>query len=209
MFAGIYFKELPFPSIPEELSRESRITDEVMEEKQTSQANSKSRRTDVKVVEDGQEKTVGTAFYAAKSVFNKQVAEWVTDNIPFLKEFPTSYKLAEQVSWGAKNHTPHVDRNRLSQLLIVLEPGGDAVQTSWYQEPGEPEVRTEYMGNIQDATNLKEVCTATLKPNTWYFFNSKIIHGVRNIEGKRRAICINLLDEDILKHLEENYLRAA
>jgi hypothetical protein len=75
-------------------------------------------------------------------------------------------------------------------LFYLFDTGGDDVETVWYQEPGKPVWRDEFV-IFDDYSKLTELYRCVLPSNTWILFNSRIIHDVQGIKGVRKTLTVD------------------
>jgi hypothetical protein len=93
---------------------------------------------------------------------------------------------------------PHVDADRDTVWMYVIDPGGGKVETVWYQEPEQKITRSDlqnisvdYMNvAICDYTKLIELERYEIPAHTWVEINSSIIHSVEGLETNRLALQI-------------------
>jgi hypothetical protein len=91
---------------------------------------------------------------------------------------------------------PHIDRTRYYTLMYFTDLGGNDVVTSFYQEQGGPLVRPEIrlpspeIALIYDKLEL--VDSVKFEKNRWVILNSKIIHGIENMQRCRKSIQVSL-----------------
>ena len=117
--------------------------------------------------------------------------DWLRTNIT------TNVSLAglQTMTWpegqhGKKDVLPHCDRRNWA-INFVIEPGGPAVSTSFYLEPNRPIFR-EAGCRIDDFSKLTRVWSDVIKPGRWHIINTRVLHGVENIQTQRRAVTIGL-----------------
>lgn len=88
---------------------------------------------------------------------------------------------------------PHVDRSARYKLLYLIDPGGDQVETVFW-EPMSNECSfttdTMFFNNYDD---LERVDTFVLKPKQWIIlYGNYHIHSVENIQGTRVTLQLGL-----------------
>lgn len=128
-----------------------------------------------------------------------EVAQWVADNIT-----PDFLKLGLQVHDridSANKHNPHTDKTRAWVLMYCIQPGGDKVTTSWYQEQGHPILRDLGIYTTDIKHSLTKIDSVVIEPRRWFLLNSRIIHSVENITGKRISLAISLSDQTVAELL--------
>jgi len=154
---------------------------------------------------------VNPCFYSTYTIDNDNVdlACWLKENII---DFADVYVYQEQ-SQG-DTHIGHVDIGRAVALNYVIDPGGLAVATSWYQQKNKPLLRIKKQGGqlldepLQDCKNyydsLIKIESQIFKPHTWYLLNVQIIHDVQNLTGVRKSISIGV-KTDTYKNNQERF----
>lgn len=114
--------------------------------------------------------------------------DWIKQNI--IHDY---HEISAQIIENGSSTGPHTDRYRRWHLFYLLEAGGDNVETVWYQEPGQPLWRDEFV-IYSDYGQLTEMYRCVLPTNTWILFNSRIIHDVQNMTGVRKTLTVDLYD---------------
>lgn len=181
------YKEMAFPRLPDELMP-PQIDAQTIAEVERLQSASTKRRSNV-LMSSG---LVRNAFYKSNRLRDEELSRWVAFNMPILNGFKDAYWISTQETWGTRDHTPHTDSGRYGQFIYVIELGGRSVVTSWYRERGKPLFRQEeHLGKISDTTGLEKIESVVLKEHTWYFFNTKILHGVENLDSRRKSVSIS------------------
>lgn len=94
---------------------------------------------------------------------------------------------------------PHVDRSARYKLLYLIEPGGESVETVFWQPKSnlcDFTVDTMFFNNYD---NLERTETHILKPNQWVIlYGSYHIHSVENITGCRVTLQLGLHRDPVL-----------
>ena len=85
-------------------------------------------------------------------------------------------------------HAAHTDYDPLIKLYCSLERGGAAV-TRWYQEHGQP-IQRNPRTSILDMNTVDVIDEVQFEIGRWYLFNTQILHGVENLNGRRVSIQI-------------------
>lgn len=130
--------------------------------------------------------------------------EWAKKTFPLLSEFEYlggqdpnfgDWTIHLQTTWpksGEKSgwQTPHVDIGRSGELIYFIDLGGEDIVTSWYHDPNSSLYKHETMKNIRDIRGWKEINSTILKPKTWYYFRTNIVHGAKLLTSKRIALVI-------------------
>jgi hypothetical protein len=130
---------------------------------------------------------------------SSDVAHWVSDHIT-----PDFLKLGVQIHDRvdtANKHNPHTDKTRAWVLMYCIQPGGDAVTTSWYQEQHEPMMRELGIYTPDIKAPLTKIESVIVEPRRWFLLNSRIIHAVENITGKRISLAVSLSDQAVVNLL--------
>ena len=117
-----------------------------------------------------------------------ELTEWIHQNIS-----------SQYISFGVQvqtpkphinTHFPHTDTlPRIWALNYNLDPGGDNVITSWYQERGHSILRPGPC-RPQDISQLDVLESVQIQPRRWHLLNTQVLHGVENIHGPRIAITL-------------------
>jgi len=136
--------------------------------------------------------------------------EWSKNTFPLLSEFKYNgdkdsvgddWMIHLQTTWPKSTEkngwqTPHVDKGRAGELIYFIDLGGENIITSWYHDPNSSLYKHETMKNIRDIRGYKEITSTILKPKTWYYFRTDIIHGANFLTGKRIALVITFRKRD-------------
>jgi hypothetical protein len=88
---------------------------------------------------------------------------------------------------------PHTDSTQSCKLFYNLLPGGDHVETIWYQEKDRPLIREKFL-LVSDTTNLIEKHRCVIPAKQWGFINVGIIHEVRGLTRKRETVVASFTD---------------
>lgn len=92
----------------------------------------------------------------------------------------------------------HIDISRIGSLNYYIDTGGHGATITWYQEKGKsiqrsirnyPDFMQTSDGNV-DYDNLIELDSLEIKPNKWYWIRTDVIHGVKNLTGKRKFLSL-------------------
>ena len=111
---------------------------------------------------------------------------WIIENIN-----PEAANIAAGVAFttGSRYHGAHCDGARNYVLMYVLDQGGPNVETVFYQEQGRPlfnprtkAIDTYWVSDYSQLTEIERVCFPKKK---WVLLNTRILHGVENIETTR------------------------
>lgn len=164
------------------------------------QANEQNALTRI-LYKNNKEEKHATLFHIE---FDEQEQLWAKENIS------QQYTGVSLVWSFAGNNTlgAHTDKIRDYTLIYLLDPGGSNVETVFYHEEDKPLYRNnkEYSN---DYSKLKRIGQIVIKEKTWTIINSRIMHGVENIESSRKAIQIGFKESYIqntffVKQLTEN-----
>jgi hypothetical protein len=123
-----------------------------------------------------------------------ELLEWLKSNI--VDEAIDISLSFHNITDDVESQYPHIDRTRYYTLMYFTDLGGDDVVTSFYQEQGGPIVRPEIrlpspeMALIRD--RLEIIDSTRFEESRWVILNSKIIHGIENMERCRKSIQISL-----------------
>lgn len=112
---------------------------------------------------------------------------------------------------NATNHpagsilAPHVDKIRGEFCVIwVIEPGGENVETIWWQQEGFPVVREGGLKTINYPA-LNPINRVAWKKNSWGVFRTNILHSVEPITTTRIGFTIGFDGEDNFNRIIEKY----
>lgn len=147
-----------------------------------------------------------------------ELEDWVAKNIkpvtgPRGREGCGVQKFTSQSSVYAVG--PHIDRKRDRSLNYIIDCGGDAVDTVWYQEYTEQSTFPIYRNdgeNYYPKSNLKylnELDRARFLNDTWALLETTVIHSVLNITGTRIMITLSLNDDEIDAFCEMHTINTA
>lgn len=122
----------------------------------------------------------------------QQVYNWVTHNT-FNDIIDCCVCVGES---RHQNCGPHRDRNRNFTLLWVLDAGGDAVETCFWHEHGRPVIRNiskeQKHQQPSDYRTLTKLDGIVIPPERWVLIDSRVLHSVENITGKRISFQVSL-----------------
>lgn len=138
-----------------------------------------------------------TSVFSDRYQSSKELVEWVSSNVYTL---PASVNI-NITNLASDSFGPHVDYNRRSILIYVIEQGGTNVLTKWWQQLGYPLHRPEMQDvsngwaiNCDDYSQLEERASICIPPRTWIrFCDTSILHSVENLESQRLTIQIPIL----------------
>lgn len=143
---------------------------------------------------DGSKKT---SVFSDRYQSSQELVEWVSANI-----YPSPSSVNINITnLASDSFGPHVDYNRRSILIYVIEQGGPNVLTKWWQQIGHPLHRPEMQDvsngwaiNCDDYSQLEERASICIPPRTWIrFCDTAILHSVENLESPRLTIQIPIL----------------
>ena len=215
---GRFYRELDYPRIPEHLISEE-TTGKVIVNDNTGTAGLNVRTT------KGRE--LRSTRYSIGSSADEQLKNWISLNvklpiIPKIWENFVNLNLYFRKTEGAVGNTfiVHSDYNSVASLMYFIDPGGDNVVTTWYQETGYPlnrikirevavrdrDKHPDYSKRYQQADtgivcyeNLKIVEQFVAKPHTWYLYCGAVLHDVQNITTTRKYYTISFTNFEKLK----------
>ena len=208
---SLFFKELPYPPIDEQLLLDCNIPILSNEDKIKHQNKVNPYRRFIVNTHEG---IMKCSWYLNKKIndqqFNNHIKEILKDegcNLAFGHQKIPNYAsgpgwaqcpkhslldIRKQWVWGSNSLTAHNDKGRKFFYMYILDPGGDNVETRWFLEPGKY-IEREWersLTMIHDTQHLEKVYSIILKPKTLYYFNSSIIHDVINMTSERTAITV-------------------
>jgi hypothetical protein len=114
--------------------------------------------------------------------------QWVAENI-----HPNIELNMQGVAFttGGRYHGAHADATRNYALIYVIDSGGKNVNTVFYQEKNQPLLRPRTLAvdrlTVDDYSLLDEFEKVNFPTKKWVLINTRIIHGVENIEKIRIA----------------------
>jgi hypothetical protein len=88
---------------------------------------------------------------------------------------------------GSTDHLPHTDLWREYAINFLIETGGDNVSTDFYSDGVEP-LRKDNGVAPEDLDALTLVDNVIVPKFSWFALDSRVIHGVSNIETTRIQI---------------------
>jgi hypothetical protein len=131
------------------------------------------------------------------AVKDSEFLDWVRHNIT---DSWTECSLSVTDSTIGSVHGIHNDWTRSYLLIYLLEPGGDNVTVSWYQEKGFPVDRSGDLAHVVcDYSTVSLIDQTVLPVRTWAIYNVKVLHGVENLSENRVSLQIGLSAADYEK----------
>lgn len=132
-----------------------------------------------KILVDGKEYPVT---YQTRLDINDEFYDWVHENI-----HPEGFDCGVSFTNGAlgSRQGPHTDLTRNFTILYLLESGGDNTETVFYEEIGEPIVRTQRQAVCNDFSKLRVLERVKFPLGKWVILNAMCLHGVENIDTVR------------------------
>jgi hypothetical protein len=95
---------------------------------------------------------------------------------------------------------PHIDQTRLYTLQYVVQTGGSAVDTVFYEAANERlKIGQRLKFSCYDDLTAVESFRAT--DHSWWILNGREIHSVENIQTQRIALQIGLMRDPVEKGL--------
>jgi len=205
-FNMLFYKEIDLPSIPEELLVFNPVPHKIV--KDIGYKNN--------IFKNG--KKVTPCGYINSFQDSNQLRNWFNKNVFTLNEDtfilkqisrPRLVRQSPIVYGEASTHIVHVDIRRQFGLNYIIDPGGDNVITSWYQEKGLPIKRVKLKGGSQaeegsvvQYDNLKVLESTKFEANKWYLLATDILHDVDNITRDRVSITFSFWDDSVLDKLK-------
>ncbi len=139
-----------------------------------------------KVLKNG-ELVTSTSFRIRKSP--EDIIKWVQENITknFIHVGSTESD-PDKTLCG-----PHIDLSRNYTIIYPIRTGGEAVATVFYRAKsgGNP---LDHPQHYLDYNELEEIDRVVIPVETWCVVNSKCIHSVEGITGRRLTLQIGLWD---------------
>jgi len=84
----------------------------------------------------------------------------------------------------------HCDKRHWA-LNYIIDPGGEAVRTSFHKLPGESTLQAP-SARAWNASQSEELCSVVLEPNRWHILNTHVLHSVSGVTGQRMAVTLGL-----------------
>ena len=126
--------------------------------------------------------------------------EWIRDNIA--SEYS---QMGSQVMHRGDAFFPHTDGGPRRYILnYLVDAGGDAVETRWYQEPKYGLYREGDAMQWPDRSNLNVIHSEIFPVKSWTCLFGKVIHGVVGLTGPRMQLSISFSAEEFLKLKERH-----
>lgn len=139
-------------------------------------------------------KTYRRAIYRRYDISEESI-QWVRDYIT-----DNFGQVGSQLICDGEVFTPHTDGGPREYILnYLVDAGGPAVETQWYQEIGHPLYRPGIALQYPEATNLELVKSIIIPEGTWTLLYGKVIHSVAEVTDKRVQLSIALSKEEFLK----------
>ena len=133
-----------------------------------------------------------------------QLGAWVTENITDKWDHVGMAKSTpvDPIPGGHpqdnKRNGPHTDCTRNFLLLYLLDRSNPDQDTVFWQEKGKPIYREHSVYVNEDPTpteELVELERVTFPLNTWCYVDSRVVHSVENILGRRTALHIGFWED--------------
>lgn len=173
-----YFKRLDLPAVPPGLLTEAGEVDRTV--------TSTGTHDRILTLRDGSNLPISRHLYQRFPV-DVALQNWVRQNV------------IEQWCNIGVSHTappclaPHMDRTRFYTLQYVIDRGGDHVQTVFYKAASEDLKIDPANLYFDDYRQLEPVASYTAQLGEWYLLNTRYIHSVENITGRRTLFQIGLM----------------
>ena len=202
-----FYKELDFPSVPQELIDQVSIS--LVNVNEDSGYGHQHHINGNKVTACG---------YEFGRVENLEIVNWMKDNIPTIKQHLENPKVMHKRIFaqaqkfkgtsGYNAHIVHSDYKRIAVLNYHWARGGDTVTTRWYKEKDKPLWKNKQrQGGHQsddrepvEYENLEILAEVETKPHRWYLINTCILHDVQNLTSDRKGFTVCFLDEKELEY---------
>jgi hypothetical protein len=128
------------------------------------------------------------------------VEQWVKDNVS-----ANCSEISAQYIGDGTAFSPHTDGGPRQYILnYLIQAGGEAVETQWWQEAGEDLIRPGTPLQFPFTDQLELVKSTVFEVGSWSALYGKVIHSVTNVTGKRIALSIAISKEEFAK-LKEQY----
>jgi hypothetical protein len=139
-----------------------------------------------KLIINGEIKSVT---YQTRMDINKEFYDWVHENI-----HPEGFDCGVSFTNGrfGTHQGPHTDLTRDFTLLYLLDAGGPETETVYYEEIGQPIVRTQRQAVCNDFSKLRVLERIKFPLRKWVLLNAMCLHGVENIEKVRVSFQVSI-----------------
>jgi len=139
-----------------------------------------------KLIIDGEKKSVT---FQTRMDINEEFYKWVHENI-----HPEGFDCGVSFtnSKFGTHQGPHTDLTRDFTMLYLLEPGGPETETVWYEEIGQPIIRTQRQAVCNDFSKLRALERVKFPLPKWILLNAMCLHGVENIAKVRMSFQVSL-----------------
>ena len=158
----------------------------------------------LKVIHNSSHFTVGNEKYS-RAIYRrynlgKLTDEWIRDNIA--SEYS---QMGSQVMRNGDAFFPHTDGGPRRYILnYLVDAGGEAVETRWYQEPKYDLYREGDAMQWPDKSNLNVIHTEIFPVKSWTMLFGKVIHSVVGLTSPRMQLSISFSAEEFLKLKERH-----
>jgi len=130
----------------------------------------------------------------------KLTDEWIRDTIA--SEYS---QMGSQVMHKGDAFFPHTDGGPRRYILnYLVDAGGDAVETRWYQEPRFPLYREGDAMQWPDSSDLTVIHTEIFPVKSWTMLFGKVIHSVVGLTSPRMQLSISFSAQEFLKLKERH-----
>jgi len=98
-------------------------------------------------------------------------------------------------------HGAHTDWTRHWLLIYPFVTGGAKCQTTWYQQHGQSVQRPDLGCYVTDYSEIQVLDHVIMQERSWYALDTRVLHGVENIQHDRITVQIGLwhLDDVMTK----------
>lgn len=144
--------------------------------------------------QNGEQLTLPHGVYG-RSAVSDQLADWVKTHIVYeYKNIGMSRNLPPCLG-------PHMDRTRFYTLQYMIDTGGDAVDTVFYEAASEQLDFDKNHLYMNDYRHLREISRFRARAGDWHLINGRTIHSVENISGMRVSLQIGLMRDPVENNL--------
>lgn len=89
-------------------------------------------------------------------------------------------------------HGAHTDWTRHWILIYPFVRGGARCQTTWYQQHGQDVRRSDLGCYVTDYSQIQILDHVIMQERSWFALDTRVLHGVENIECDRITVQIGL-----------------
>ena len=187
-----YYKKLDFPELPTELKNtfDQLIKEKLLQVPDTIYTTRNLNPDGYFNYHKGSPTQIENKTFPGGELFYTELTtefkSWFRENVSATAGMPRFSTHKNAPSDPITFLPPHVDFQRHYALNYVHVPGGTNVKTVFYQEQGQPVIRTTSQIHIKEP--LIKLAEINIPVNTWHLLRTDIIHPVEFMTGPRVRI---------------------